>query len=247
MVEHIIQAVPGDVGEGVIKAHLNNKALSHNLIGELLRTDPTLVDVGAFRALLRGGVKEFASGEVLQQVRSLGGQFAGAMLTTVLGSETLVGQRNRQVIKFRTDWHWKKEERARLTVEPSIASQVVYLPNLVEGSLRSTYNQTEEGKRLCVAEILISLPKVAGLKWIVGNTPTILRVLANHLKETGKYLLPRVYTWTTDSYQYPEYGFSRLVAGCLVAGGVDVSRLKPDDWDGIVGVFVLGIPEDIGS
>lgn len=246
MIEHIIQAVPGDVDERVIKGHLNNAALSHKLIGELLATDPSQVNQALFaQALARAStaVRGFASADILEQVRSLGGQFTGARFTAVPGGETLEEQRRRQVIKFWTDWHWKKEKRARLSVEPSIPSQVIYLSDLVEGSLRCTYDKTKEEGRLYVEEVLASLPGVAGLKWIVGNTPTVLRVLTNHLKETGVYLLPNVYTWTSDSYRDPEYtGFLRLLVGYLRAHGVDVNYLEPAHWLARVGLFVLGVP-----
>lgn len=243
LVEHVVRAVPGDVTQEVIKAHLDNGARSHNLIRQLLKTNPELVDFEAFLAVLKRGVKEFTSPDVLEQIRALGGQFTDARLTTVPGGETFDDQRNRKVIKFWTDWHFKKEERPRLTVVPSIASQVIYLPNLVEGSLRCTYDKTDEVGRLCVAEVLASLPKVGGLRWIVGNAPTINRVLANHLKETGIYLLPSVWTWATDSYESLEYGLFRLIVGHFDDRGVDVHGMRPGGWLGYTGVFVLGVPD----
>lgn len=242
MVQHIIPAVPGDVTEEVIKSHLGNRAHSHNLIRELLRTDPMLVDFEAFRAVLRRGATEFSDPGILEQVRSLGDQFANARMTTIPGGESFDEQRNRKVIKFRTDWHFKREERERLTIESSIASQVIYLPNLVEGSISCTYDKTEEEGGLCVADVLASLPKVSGIHWIVGNPPTVTRVLANHLKETEEYLLPGFYTWTTGEYQSKEYGLDRLVVGYFDADSVSVSSMEPGDWDGDSGLFVLGVP-----
>lgn len=243
LLELVVPAIPGDVSEEVIKAHLADRARSHNLIRELLRTNPNLVDLEAYLALLRRGVSEFKDPGVLEQVRGLGGQFREARLTSVSGGETFDDQRNHKVVKFWTDWQWKREERKRLTIGLSIASQVIYLPTLVEGSLRCTYDKTEEEGRLYLEEILAQLPKVAGLRWIVGNPPTVTRVLANHLRETGEHLLTNLYTWTTGGYQNPQYGLRRLVVGCFDADGVYVDHLRPVDWHDFVGLFVLGVPE----
>ncbi len=246
LVQHLVQAIPGTVDENAIKAHLNNAARSHLLIAELVQADPKRVNLQQFRQALLGGraadlkVKKFASADVLVRVRSLGGQFANAQVTDVPGGETLESQRD-SVIRFWTNWHWKPEEVERLQVEPSIASQVVYLPNLVEDSLGCTYDKVPESGHKSVEEVIAELPKVSGLRWIVGNTPTFNRVLANHL-ETGEYLLRGVYTWTTDSYQSEEYGFGRLLAGDLGLDGVHVSDMGPGRSAGRVGLFVLGVP-----
>ncbi len=170
MVTHIIQAVPSDIPEAVIKSHLGNAALSHRLIAALLGVDPTLVDLDLFeKALHTRSIREFAPG-VLDSVRSHGGQFASARMATVTGGQTLESQRDR-VIKFWTDWHFKPEEVARLTLELSIASQVIYLQGLVEGSLGCTYDKVDDNR--CVEEILGQLPQIDGLRWIVGNTATV--------------------------------------------------------------------------
>lgn len=164
-------------------------------------------------------------------------------MTTVPGGETLESQRDR-VIKFWSDWHWKLEEAKRLTVGPSIPSQVIYLQDLVEDSLGCTYDKTEEEERRNVQEILDSLPRVQGLRWILGNVPTVNRVLANHLRETGVYLLPAVFTLTTDTYEDLSVGLGRLLVGRFLSGrGVGVALLGPGGSRGIVGAFVLGVPE----
>lgn len=253
LVTHLIDAIAVGIPEEAVKAHLRSRAPSHRLIQELLRADPTLVDQKSFSRVLRGEVwpivphmpiKEFRPG-ILDDVRALGGQFEGTHLTAVPGDETLELQRDDRVILFRTDWHFKlkPEDKWRLRVFPTIASQVIYLEDLVEGSLGCTYDKTEKEGIKAVQEILDSLPKVEGLKWIVGNTPTINRVLANHLKETGNHLLPGLYTWTTDTYESEEYGLSRLIAGGFSSDGVSVSRLSPGGSFGLVGLFVLGVPE----
>ncbi|MBI4059152.1 hypothetical protein HY404_02845 [Candidatus Microgenomates bacterium] len=246
LVEHTVQAVPGDVREEVIKGHLNNKARSHNLIRELLGTDPTKVNLELFAQALKGtnipvAIREFASSDMLEQVKALGGQFGEAWMTEVPGGETFDQQRDR-VIKFWSSWHWEKKEKVRLTIEPSIASQVIYFPNLIEGSLGCTYDKIDEEGKLCADEIRDSLPHVAGLRWIVGNPPTVTRVLANHLQETGEYLLPNIYTWTNGKCQ-PQYGLRQLVVGGFHGGGVGVGSLRSGHWDDVVGLFVLGVPD----
>ena len=243
LVIHVAQAIPEDVPEEVIKAHLQEAALSHRLIRGLLSVDPAMVNEEVFFQVLGGKIREFKDpNSVLERIHALGGLFAQARLTTVPGGETLGSQRDR-VIVFWTDWHWKDDERVRLTVAPSIASQVVYLEGLVEGSLGCTYDKTEEEGRKYVQGILDSLPKVKGLRWTLGNTPTVNRILANHLKETGKYLLPYVYTWTTDEYENKTSGLCRLVAGVFHSLGVFVRRLRPCESNDFVGLFVLGVPE----
>lgn len=253
LVVHVAQAVPGDVPEEVIKAHLREAALSHRLIQELLRADPTLVDQKSFSRVLRGEIwpivphmpiKEFRPG-ILDDVRALGGQFEGTHLTAVPGDETLELQRDDRVINFWTDWHFKlkPDDKWRLRVFPTIASQVIYLPSLVENSLGCTYDKTEEEGKKHVQEILDSLPRVEGLRWIVGSTPTVNRVLANHLKETGAYLLSGVYTWTTDTYEDTRDGLRRLVVGRFDSSGVRVDFLRSGESPDAVGVFALGVPE----
>lgn len=179
--------------------------------------------------------------EVLERVRALGGQFSGARLTAIPGGETLVSQRDTEVIKFQTAWPFLPEEAVRLSVAPSIGSEVVYLESLVEGSMRCTYNKVVKGQ-LSVQEVLDGLPQVEGLRWIVGNTPTVNRILANHLTETGKYLLPSAYTWTSDSYQSSLSGLCRLLVGYYNNHGVGVSTLWIESWLNGIGLFVLGVP-----
>src|SRR3989344_3602550 len=182
---------------------------------------------------------------VLDAVRACGGQFEAARLTTIPGGETLKSQRDGKIIKFWTDWHFKKlKSEEKLTVEPSIASEAIYLPNIVEGSLRCTYDRTEGQERLCVEDIIGSLPKVEGLRWIIGNTSSINRVLANHSQKTmgQEYLLRGVCTWTTDTFESPEYGRTLLIVGSYAPVGVDVSPLEPFVSMDDVGLFVLGVP-----
>lgn len=248
MAIHVIQAIP-EVPEEVIKTHLKQAELSHNLIKELLQADPARVDKEAFRRAIRGKVqtqstkiRQFTPG-VLGRVRALGGQFAQARMTEVPGGETLESQRWDEVIKFWTDWHFNPEEAERLTVASSIGSEVIYLTDLVEGSLCCTYDKVDSDRK-SVEEILASLPQVEGLRWIVGNMSTVNRVLANRLKETGEYLLPGVYTWTTDKYKRSKYGgLLGLLVGYFGSHGVLVNYLRPGYWLGDVGVFVLGVPE----
>jgi len=125
---------------------------------------------------------------VLEQVWALGGQFESARLTVIPEGETLEVQKDTGVIKFRTDWHFNLNKDNKLTVEPSIGSEVIYLRSIADQSRRRTYDKVEGGRH-CVQDILDFLPKVDDLLWIVGNTPTINRVLANHRVETGEYLL----------------------------------------------------------
>ncbi len=185
----------------------------------------------------------------LEFVQALGGQFAQAWLTSVPGGETLGSQRKSQVIKFRTNWHFDAEEEDRLTIEPSLGSQVIYLPGLVEGSLNCTFNKIEG--RDSVQDILDRLPNVAGVRWIVGNLSKVCRVLANHLKNTrldgGQHLLPNVYTWTMDRYKWSDSddeggGLSRLIVGSFDDDGVHVSDCRPGVGSGFIGLFVLGVP-----
>lgn len=243
----LFEGIAEDIPEETTRRHLRNKALFHKVEEALLRADLTGVDLEAVIRLLRpptelsSEIRRFGS-SVLDSVRALGGQFAKARMTEVPGGETLESQRRSGVIKFFTDWHFEAEEQARLQVAPSLASQVIYLPHLLEGSRRCTFEKVEDG-RLSVQEVLDSLPKVEGLRWIIGNTPTINRILANHLEETGWYLLPTTSTWTTDGYEHPKYGLGRLLVCRFGSGGVDVSRLRPEFWFDGVGLFVLGVPE----
>lgn len=244
---HVLQAIP-EVPEEVKKAHFNQAELSHTLIRELLMADPKRVDVWAFRQAIHGQARIFGrircfTPGVLDAVRALGGQFARAWVTEVPGGETLESQRRDNVIKFWTNWHFLPEKAVCLTVAPSIASEVISLPDLIVGSLRCSFDKAEKEDRKSVEEIIASLPKVQGLRWIVGNAPTVCRVLANHLEESGEYLLSGVYTWTTDEYKSPEYSRCRLVVGGCSPFGVSVSCFRPGVWRGVVGLFVLGVPE----
>lgn len=231
--------MPGNIPEETANRHLRNKAPFHRVEEALFRADLTKVDVEAVIRLLQPGPASeirFAPG-VLDRVQALGGQFAQARMTEVPGGETLESQRRDEIIKFWTGWHFETEEVERLTVASSIGSEVVYLTDLVEGSLRFSYDKVDSDRK-SVEEILASLPQVEGLRWIIGNTPTINRVLANHLRETGEYLLPGVCTWTTD-----EYGLRALLVGLFGSDGVVVDYLRPGFWYVGVGVFVLGVPE----
>lgn len=233
----VFEGIPGDILEETKNRHLRNKAPFHRVEEALLRADLTNIDLEAVIWLLQSSqIRRFARG-VLDRVRSLGGQFAQARMTEVLGDETLESQNRDKVVKFWTGWHFETEEVECLTVAPSIGSEVVYLTDLVEGSLRCSYDKVDSGGK-SVEEILASLPQVEGLRWIVGNTPTINRVLANHLRETGEYLLPGVYTWTTD-----EWGLRRLIVGLFVSCGVYIDSLDPEDWRDYVGLFALGVPD----
>lgn len=243
----VTTGVPGGVPEDVIKQNQNHAALFHRAIAELCGSDISLVDMSLLSKVLQGGrisvalrTKKFRRG-VLAAVRSLGGQFAQARMTEIVGGETLVSQRDNDVIRFWNNWHFNPEEEARLTVGSSISSQVIYLPDLVKDSLNCSSVQVE-GKK-SVAEIIASLPKVEGLRWIVGNTPTINRVLANHLKETNVYLLQGRYTWTTDEYNSVEYGLRLLIVGVFHSRRVNVNALPPVGSDVVLGLFILGVPK----
>lgn len=239
----LLEGAPADIPGETIKCHLRNKALLHKAEEALLRADLTRVDLEALTRLLRpelsNEVRRFAPG-VFDSVCDLGGQFSKALMTTVPGGETLESQHRDRVIKFWDDWLFAQKKQEYLTVAPSVAGQVIYLPDLVEGSLRCSFDEVEEGRK-SVEEIIASLPKVQGLRWTVGNMPTVNRVLANHLKETGEYLLPGVYTWTTDEYNSPTVGRCRLVVGVFRSFGVDVLFLPPVGRYGSVGLFVLGV------
>lgn len=244
ILQHLIQAVPEDLPDEVIKAHLKQAALSHNLISELLRVNPGSVDKEAFMRALAGRdliIKRFADPNILERVQALGGQFTQARMTEVPAGETLESLRRDYVIKFRTDWHFKQLDRGeRLYITPSIGSQVVYLPNLVEGSLFCSFFTVDKDRK-SVDEILASLPKVEGLTWIVGNTTTICRVLANHWNRTYEYLLPNTYTWTTDTWSR-EYALGNLYVG-FFDRVVCVSYCGPWGARGDLGLFVLGVPQ----
>lgn len=224
----VLAGIP-ELPEEVIKYHLEHMDDLHRGVEALLRRG-------------RPPMREFAPG-VLGRVRDLGGQFAQARMIQVPGGETLQTQKNR-VIKFWSTWHFGKLGKdEELTVSPSLGTEVIYLPGLVEGSLRCTFDLAEGHD--CVQDILDRLPKVPGLRWIVGNSSTITRVLANHKKETnGEYLLPNVYTWTTDAYKSPEYGLRRLFVGFFLDDGVFVYCDPPDFGDGLIGLFALGVPAE---
>lgn len=239
----VVQGIPG-LPEEVIERHLKHAALLHEAEAALLRADLTKVDLEALVRLLQpelsNEIRLFVPG-TLDRVHTLGGQFAKARITTVPGGETLESQQRDKVIDFSAGRYFPPNKGAtRLTVAPSIAGQVVYLPGLVTDSLKCSFDKIEAG-RLSVQEILDSLPKVEGLRWIIGNVPTVCRVLANHLKETDKYLLSGVYTWTTDKYGLARR-LLRLLVGLFVSYGVDVRGLKPGSWSVNVGLFALGVP-----
>src|SRR3989344_5178014 len=222
---------------------LNNICGGWDLIRPLGRGEITSLEAQQLLVEIRARVANFQPG-VLDVVRAFGGQFGTARLTTVPGGETLESQRDGKVIKFRTDWYFKGlEPGEKLTVTPSIASEVIYLSSVVDGSLGCTY-EPMEGDKPNVQEVLDTLTKVEGLQWIVGNTPTVLRVLANHLQETDgrEYLLRGIYTWTTDAYESPSHGLERLIAGLFAPDGVLVSYLGPFESGDSVGVFALGVP-----
>lgn len=241
----VFEGIAGDIPEETIKRHSGNKAPFHRVEEALLRADLTRVDLGAVIRLLQptelsNEIRRFAPG-VLDAVRALGGQFAGARMTEVPGGETLGSQRRNDVIRFRTDLYFSKRRQMDLQLTSSQASQVIYLPNLVEGSLGCTFDKGNL-ELVSVEELLGSLPKVEGLRWICGNAPTICRVLANHLKETtDEYLLKSVCTWTTEEYKYPR-GLFRLLVGFFDSRDVFVSLLGPERWPVDVGLFVLGVP-----
>lgn len=227
LVAAVLEGIP-ELPESVVKYHLAHLDDLHRAIAEML-----LVPMSSCA---------FKPG-VLEAVRLLGGQYAEARLTQVPGNETLESQRRTQVIKFWTDWHFKSmKEGEELQISPSLGTEVVYLHNLVEGSLRCTFDRVE-GKK-CVEDILTQLPVVEGLRWVVGNSSTITRVLANHLRDTGQYLLPTwTWTWTTDTYKLSEPGgLHRLLVGDFGSFGVHVSNYPPGYWDDSFGLFVLGVP-----
>lgn len=239
----LLQGVPDDLAPERVRGHIGKgKGKLHEALRLVLQADLSHVDMEVMRSILEGAlpvqVAHFQP-EVLERVRALGGQFADAHLTTVAGGQTLLSQRDDKVIKFWTDWQFSSEETSRLSVAPSIGSEVVYHKNLVEGSFGCTYDKVEG--RLSVQDILAGLPQVEGLRWIVGNAPTVNQVLTNHLQATGEYLLP-AYTWTSDSYQSPHYGLCRLLVGHFNHDGICVYSLGPDYWFINVGLFVLGVP-----
>lgn len=224
LMELVIAGIPGDVPESVIKHHRTHSGDFH----------------AAIQAAIWAPLPRTFKPGTLKAVQAQGGQFARARLTPVPGGEILESQRRNQTIRFRTDWHLRTDEVKKLEVEPSIGSEVIYLPNLVEGSLNCTYDKVEG--RTCVQDVLGKLPNVEGVRWIVGNSSTVCLVLANHLKDTGQHLLPNVYTWTTDKYHWSIEGFGRLIVGCFGGSGVDVGRCPPGIGHGRIGLFVLGVP-----
>lgn len=239
LINQFERLLAAEENSGDFLAHLNKRWPLLQIIGRDQISDS---DVRQLIDEIRARVTHFQSG-VLEVVRAFGGQFEAARLTTVPGGDLLESQRDDKIIKFWTGWHFEtRKPEEKLTVEPSIASEVIYLPNLVEGSLGCTYDLVD-GKTNVVG-ILALLPKVRGLRWIIGNVPTVNRVIANHLQVTeGKeYLLPRTYTWTTDTFESPEYGLRRLVAGRFLPFGVRVDGLRPFRSLGAVGVFALGVP-----
>lgn len=198
-------------------------------------------------------ISQFAPG-VLNAVRALGGQFAQARMTEVPGGETFESQYRDRITEFEHIRHnyGYVELFSELSIATSLASQVIYLPGLVKGSLDCTYGKFKGGWP-SVEKVFDSLPKVEGLRWIVGNIPTIIRVMANHQKETGEYLLHHVYTWTAETAGFRLFFLKRDKPGYLIVGnlgcfaGVDISirSLDPADWSLLshVGLFVLGVPE----
>ena len=178
---------------------------------------------------------------VLDAVQQMGEQFAGAALTVIPGGETLESQRDNGVIRFWTRWHFDPDEDP--VIEPSIDSEVIYLPKVVPGTLRCSFDKTD-ADRLCVQEILDALPKVEGLQWIIGNAPTVNRVLASHLQQTQgrEYLLRGEYTWTTDTYDSRYYGPTHLLVGYFHEYGVECTFLRPFPCHDHAWVFPLAVP-----
>lgn len=231
LVSHLVDAIPGDLESGVVKAHLNNAALSHRLIQKLLKVDPTQVDIEMFSRALgpQGDIKRFSS-DVLDHVRAMGGQFACARLIEVLGGET----------KSQLDHFVRIFDSDELMKLASINSQVIYIPTLVEGSLGCTWNEAVEK----IIKNLNTRYSVEGLRWVMPSAPTVNRVLVAHFEQTGEYLLRNVYTWTIDEHKC----FRRYGGPCMLTIGffrqrrVSVSHMAPGCWGHGVGLFVLGVP-----
>lgn len=198
------------------------------------------------RLLQTKSIIRFQTG-VLDRVAVLGRQFAGAQMTTVFPGETLGIQYDYSIVKFAHNVRFTDGEpdfrgpyeSEKATTQPTIGSEVVYLPDVVYGSLGCTFEEVKD--KTSVQKVLNSLPKVEGLKWTVGNAASICRVLAD-LAKTGRHLLYTSYTWTTDTAVYQSPYKLRLVVGGHGENGVHIQARSPRESIGYVGLFVLGVP-----
>ena len=175
------------------------------------------------------------SKDLLKQVQALGGQFEDARSMNIPSGCTFKSLKEDKVIKFLSDWIFEEDN---LTIKETKEQEVIYLPNLVEDSSGKAYNNLEQ--------FLTTLPKIDGLKWIIPTSSQVCYVLGKHYKEHKEYLLKDYWTWTTDTYKYSG-GLGRLLVGLFRGSGIGVSYHDPDGWLDNVGLFVLGVPSEIGE
>lgn len=175
--------------------------------------------------------------DTLEKVKALGGQFARAQLMVTPGGETLVSQWDIGIFLMQTHFRFANiNPEEKLITTASVRGEIIYLPNLLEGSTGCTYQAGEE--------IVAHLPKVGGLRWIIGNAATVSRVLRHHLKESGdtQFLLRNYYTLTTDSYDSEGIGLVHLTVGGYTIAGIDVDALRDEHSSPIVGLLGIGVP-----
>lgn len=189
-------------------------------------------------SVLQARPKVFREG-VLESVHALGDLARKAQMTNIPGGETLHSQSQAGLMKFKLgSWHFNLKPEETLETGTTVSGQVIYLLDTLRGSLGCN--------RAGAAALVGQLPPVEGLRWTLGNAPTIVGILANHLKTTGSPLLCWEETWVEGYYQNLSQSVSLmpLSVGCFDPNdGVRVHNQDVDRGVSDLGVFVLGVPD----
>jgi len=179
---------------------------------------------------------------ILKEIRRVK-EFKDARKTSIPRGETIFNQHD---IKYNLPPHMQPtyfdpspldHSGGHFETSPTKRSEIIYFPYL--------FPHTEEKMNLFETEYFVNnLPKIPGVHWIVPEVAQLGRILTNHFKKTGEYILElREATWTRDNFISRDGNVEYLTVSNLRQYGISINGIEdPLRRYLTIGVFVLGIP-----
>lgn len=194
-------------------------------------------------------IRRFAPG-VEDRVRV---HFPDVVLTIIPARETPRSLEQAGIVEF--DYpKTLNTKRGRIRFRLATHTQAIYVPEVLSGSFAEAFDGEEEDHLRTLRMIdpasdrsnaqlkVNSLPKVAGVRWVIPSRAVVARIAVNHLQEREEKILEKDDVWTSDQMESYRDNHPHLVVGHFNGNRLLVDYL-PGGLGGKAGILAVGVPD----